>query len=267
VRVSEPTPTSVAGAGLAEQVEQIMSTVDTTITPGDSMYGGNDQHYFSVASEALGAVLHALHGAGPAVPRRVLDFGCGYGRVLRTLRAAFPAAELIACDLDPAAVDNCVRSFGAQGLAASTDPDLIEQVGDVDLIWCGSVLTHLDAPQWTPLLRYFARALRPGGIAVATTHGRRVAWRMSALPDADYGLTEPIARQVLTCYQASGFGYADYPHQDGYGISLSSPGWAMTKALETPGMRLIGYQEAAWDQHQDVLVLAKDADTVLKATR
>jgi SAM-dependent methyltransferase len=258
---------SAFGPRLAEQVEQIMSVVDRTIVADDSMFGGSEEHYFSVASDALGAVLHALHGAGPALPRRVLDFGCGYGRVLRTLRAAFGDAELIACDLDPAAVDRCVRAFGAQGLAASTDPDLIEQVGDIDLIWCGSVLTHLDHPQWTPLLRYFARALRPGGIAVVTTHGRRVAWRMSALPDADYGLTDAVARQVLTCYRATGFGYADYPHQDGYGISLSSPGWAASKALETPGLRLVGYSEAAWDQHQDVLVLAKDADTLLKATR
>ena len=267
MRVSEPAPTSVLGTSLAEQVEQLMSTVDRTIVADDSMFAGNEEHYFTVASDALGAVLHALHGAGSEPPRRVLDFGCGYGRVLRTLRAAFGDAELIACDLDPAAVDNCVRAFGARGLAASTDPDLIEQVDDVDLIWCGSVVTHLDAPQWTPLLRYFARALRPGGTAVLTTHGRRVAWRMSALPDADYGLTDAVARQVLTCYRATGFGYADYPHQDGYGISLSSPGWAVGKALETPGLRLVGYQEAAWDRHQDVLVLRKDADLVLKATR
>lgn len=263
---SEPAPIGVFGPELAEQVGQIMSTVDRTIVPDDSMYAGNEEHYFRVASDALGAVLHALHGSDIPVPRRILDFGCGYGRVLRTLRAAFPAAELIACDLDPAAVDNCVRAFDARGMLASTDPDLIEQVGDVDLIWCGSVLTHLDAPQWTPLLRYLARALRPGGIAVVTTHGRRTAWRVSAL-GADYGLTEADARHVLTCYRATGFGYADYPHQDGYGISMASPGWAVTKALETPDLRLTGFQEAAWDQHQDVLVLAKDANAVLKAAR
>lgn len=255
----------MSGTGLAERVGQIMSTVDRMIAEGDSMFAGSEEHYFGVASDALAAVLHALHGSDLPVPQRVLDFGCGYGRVLRTLRAAFPDAELVACDLDPAAVDNCVRAFGARGVAAATDPDLIEQVGDVDLIWCGSVLTHLDAPQWTPLLRYFARALRPGGLAVVTTHGRRVAWRMST--GADYGLTETTAQQVLTCYRATGFGYADYPFQDGYGISLSSPGWAVSRALDTPDLRLVGYQEAAWDQHQDVLVLAKDANAVLKAAR
>ena len=52
------------------------------------------------------------------------------------------------------------------------------QVREVDLVWSGSVFTHLDAPQWVPLLRYIARALAPGGVAVLTTHGRRVAWRI-----------------------------------------------------------------------------------------
>ncbi|MFD1147834.1 class I SAM-dependent methyltransferase [Saccharothrix hoggarensis] len=255
------------GTELADQVDRVMSAVDRTIVEHDSMYGGNDAHYFGVAADALRATLHALRGEGRPDPARVLDFGCGYGRVLRTFRAAFPDAELVACDLDPAAVARCVEAYRAVPLPAAIDVDLIEQVHDVDLIWCGSVLTHLDAPQWTPLLRYFARALAPGGVAVVTTHGRRVAWRMENMEGQHYGLTEQVVNRILGTYRASGFAYADYPGQDGYGISLSSPGWAVGRALETPGMRLVGYQEAAWDQHQDVLVLAKDADVVLKAHR
>jgi SAM-dependent methyltransferase len=257
----------VGGDELNGLVSKVMATVDRTIVDDDSMYGGNEEHYFGVASDALRAVLHALHGADAAAPRRVLDFGCGYGRVLRTLRAAFPAAELVACDLDPAAVRRCVDAYDAAPLAANVDVDLIPQVHDVDLIWCGSVLTHLDAPQWSPLLRYFSRALAPGGVAVVTTHGRRVAWRMEHLPVDRYGLEEHAHHRVLASYRASGFGYNDYPEQDGYGISLSSPGWAITRVLEAPGLRLTGFQEAAWDLHQDVLVLVKDADAVLKAHR
>lgn len=258
---------SLHGAELTGLVDQAMSTVDRTIAPDDSMYGGNDEHYFGVTRDALRATLQALHGAGRPDPARVLDFGCGYGRVLRAFRAAFPEAELVACDLDPAAVAQCVSAYDARPLAAAVDVDLIEQVHDVDLIWCGSVFTHLDAPQWGPLLRYFGRALRPGGLAVVTTHGRRVAWRMQNVDGRTYGLAEPVLNRVLATYYASGFGYGDYPGQDGYGISLSSPGWAADKVLETPDLRLVGYQEAAWDQHQDVVVLAKDANATLKAHR
>ncbi|WP_228122464.1 class I SAM-dependent methyltransferase [Saccharothrix syringae] len=258
---------SLRGDELTALVDGVMAGVDREIVEHDSMYGGNDEHYFGVGRDALRAVLDALHGASRPAPARVLDFGCGYGRVLRTLRAAFPEAELVACDLDPAAVARCVAAYAAVPLAASVDVDEIEQVREVDLVWCGSVLTHLDAPQWGPVLRYFARALRPGGIAVVTTHGRRVAWRMQNVAERTYGLTEQVLNRVLATYYAAGFGYGDYPGQDGYGISLSSPGWAADKALEAPGLRLVGYREAAWDQHQDVLVLAKDADAVLKVHR
>ncbi|MEU9692935.1 class I SAM-dependent methyltransferase [Amycolatopsis japonica] len=248
---------------LDETVAGIMAGVSTTIAEDDSMFAGNNtEHYMSVSRDALRAVLAALQVTGRPVPKRVLDFGCGYGRVMRSLRAAFPAAELIGCDMDQAALAGCAEAFGARAVIGAPDVDDIEQVTEVDLLWCGSVLTHLDAPNWGPLLRYFSRALAPGGVAVVTTHGRRVAMRAEA--GEDYGLDARATDRVLAAYKACGFGYNDYAGNDGYGISLSSPGWAVQRALEAPGLRLAGYDEAAWDRHQDVMVLVKDADEILK---
>ncbi|MGK4593771.1 class I SAM-dependent methyltransferase [Amycolatopsis sp. w19] len=249
---------------LDETVAGIMAGVSTTIAEDDSMFAGNNtEHYMSVSRDALRAVLAALQVTGRPVPKRVLDFGCGYGRVMRSLRAAFPAAELIGCDMDQAALAGCAEAFGARAVIGAPDVDDIEQVTEVDLLWCGSVLTHLDAPNWGPLLRYFSRALAPGGVAVVTTHGRRVAMRAEA--GEDYGLDARATDRVLAAYKACGFGYNDYAGNDGYGISLSSPGWAVQRALEAPGLRLAGYDEAAWDRHQDVMVLVKDADELLKS--
>ncbi|MEU8411654.1 class I SAM-dependent methyltransferase [Amycolatopsis japonica] len=249
---------------LDETVAGIMAGVSTTIAEDDSMFAGNNtEHYMSVSRDALRAVLAALQVTGRPVPKRVLDFGCGYGRVMRSLRAAFPAAELIGCDMDQAALAGCAEAFGARAVIGAPDVDDIEQVTEVDLLWCGSVLTHLDAPNWGPLLRYFSRALAPGGVAVVTTHGRRVAMRAEA--GEDYGLDARATDRVLAAYKACGFGYNDYAGNDGYGISLSSPGWAVQRALEAPGLRLAGYDEAAWDRHQDVMVLVKDADEILKS--
>ncbi|MGC7093112.1 class I SAM-dependent methyltransferase [Amycolatopsis lurida] len=248
---------------LDETVARVMAGVNTTIADGDSMFAGSTEHYFSVAKDALRAVLAALQVTGRPEPKRLLDFGCGYGRVLRALRAAFPSTELIACDMDPAALASCAEAFGARAITGAPDPDHIEQVTDVDLIWCGSVLTHLDAPNWGPLLRYFSRALAPGGVAVVTTHGRRMALRAEA--GHNYGLDARATDRVLAAYKACGFGYNDYDGYDGYGISLSSPGWAVQRALEAPDLRLAGYDEAAWDRHQDVMVLVKDANATLKA--
>ena len=245
---------------LEDRVRAVVARADRTVAPGDTMYHGNDAHYFAVGASALGAVLLALEAAGRREPRRVLDFGCGFGRVMRTLRAAFPGAELLACDVDADGVAHCARAFGARAVPGSTDLAAMEPLREVDVIWCGSVLTHLDADQWPRLLSYFAGALSDGGVAVMTTHGRRTAWRMEHV--TDYGLAPSDRASVLESYRSSGFGYCDQGQQ-GYGISVSSPAWALGQVGLVPELRTIGYVEAGWDGHQDVLSVARDAERVL----
>ena len=246
---------------IEDRVRAVMSGVDRTIAPGDTMYT-TDDHYFSVAASALRALLAAQESAGLSKPRRVLDFGCGYGRVMRTLRAAFPQAEILASDLDAGAVAHCATAFGARPVQTSTDIDRVERVRDIDLIWCGSILTHLDAPQWPRLLGYFAEDLAVGGVAVMTTCGRVVAWNLAH--DTDYGLAPAARASMLASYRSRGFGYHDYPGQEGYGLSVSTPAWTVAQVVVLPSLRIIGYVEAGWDGHQDVLPVAKDADRLLK---
>ena len=52
----------------------------------------------------------------------VLDFACGGGRVLRSLKAAFPDAELTACDTWQPGLRFCVETFGAKGVVSASDP-------------------------------------------------------------------------------------------------------------------------------------------------
>ncbi len=251
---------ALAGEGIEDRVRAVMARADRRVAPGDTMYHGNDAHYFGVAASALKAMLLALETAGRREPRRVLDFGCGFGRVMRAVRAAFPGAELLACDVDAAGVAYCVEAFGARAVSGSTDLARLEPLRGVDLIWCGSVLTHLDAAQWPRLLAYFACALSDGGVAVITTHGRRTAWRMEHV--ADHGLAPSERASVLESYRSTGFGYRDQG-QRGYGISISSPAWVVGQVRLVPELRTIGYIEAGWDGHQDVLSVARDAERVL----
>ncbi|NIQ58735.1 MAG: class I SAM-dependent methyltransferase, partial [Gemmatimonadetes bacterium] len=59
--------------------------MSTATHPGDTMYEvGRGLHYLSVGLSALRCV-EAVRGRARE-PRHVLDFGCGYGRVLRFLR-------------------------------------------------------------------------------------------------------------------------------------------------------------------------------------
>src|SRR5438874_890183 len=62
-----------------------------------------------------------------------------------------------------------------------------------DLIWCGSLLTHLNSNAWSEFLGLFDLLLDPGGALVFTTHGRWVAERMRR-GRYYYGLSEEQIR-------------------------------------------------------------------------
>jgi SAM-dependent methyltransferase len=197
----------------------------------------------------------ALLAAGAEEPRRILDLPCGHGRVLRVMKRAFPGAAFTACDLERDGVDFCAAEFGATPVYSHVELAQVHFAEPFDLIWCGSLVTHLDARGWLATFQLLVRALRPGGVAVITFHGRWVAYRMQN--GLRYGLPGERAEAVLAQYGATGFGYADYAQQSGYGISLSAPAWILSELASWPELRIVGLCERQWDQHQDVLAIQR----------
>jgi len=227
------------------------------IGPKDGMFKkGNEEHYFKVGRSALEAVRLAMLAAGREDFQNILDLPCGHGRVLRALKAAFPRAQLTACDLNRAGVDFCVEQFEALGAYSDADPAKIALKGKYDLIWSGSLLTHLSERPYLEFLNLFSRLLVPGGVLVATTHGRQVAAAMRA-GRQNYKLAPESIPGVVAAYDAAGFGYADYPGTGGYGISVNTPEWLMKKVTEVPNLRIVLYSEKFWDSHQDVIACVK----------
>lgn len=156
---------------LKELFEQKTTNVVVDISPNDSMYM-NEEHYFSVGHSALQCIKLAMLAANKESFDKILDLPCGYGRVLRMLKAAFPNAKLTACDLDRDAVDYCASVFGTTSVYSNKQPDKILFEDKFDLIWCGSLLTHLNSNYWESFLNLFNSLLYPGNILVFSTHGR-----------------------------------------------------------------------------------------------
>src|SRR5207302_10524500 len=123
--------------GLRRRNEPRISTMDFA---GAS----NPHHYFHFGLPTIRGIEDALRAAGRSGIARVLDFPSGYGRVLRFLVCRFSGACFTACDLDRQAVEFCSRTFGASPLYSKSDFREVEIDGEFDLIWCGSLLTHLD---------------------------------------------------------------------------------------------------------------------------
>lgn len=244
-------------APLQALFEKETTGVPELISPNDTMFGSNpnSSYYFSTGQSALRCIKLAMLGAGTGEPRRILDLPSGHGRILRALKAAFPQAELTACDINRDGVDFCAQALGAIPVYSHEDPDDIELMGTFDLIFCGSLFTHLDADRWPGFLELFHSHLSSGGLLVFTTHGRFVVERLRS-GEVDYGLGADFVTSLVTEFdQGNGFGYRDYPSYPGFGFSLTSPGWLCARLWELPGLQLVSFTERGWNQHQDVVAV------------
>jgi SAM-dependent methyltransferase len=104
--------------------------------------------------------------------RRVLDFGCGAGRVMRQFAAETKNAEFWGCDIDVASIkwvqENLSPPF--QAITCKEQPGLPFADGFFSVIYAMSVFTHLTehASGWLLELR---RTLCDGGLLVLTFLG------------------------------------------------------------------------------------------------
>ena len=242
---------------LTESERVLLAKVSSRIYPGDGMYHGDGTHYFKVGLSAIRCIDEALAGRISTEVPRILDFPCGSGRVLRFLRQRFPDAEITACELEPGPVEFCVRTFGALPAYSSLNLDEVVLAQSFDLIWCGSLATHLNERGILSLLSLFQRQLRTGGLLIFTTHGDFVPGRILRR-DFDYGLTAEQINRIGASYPETGYGFEDYPGEKDYGVSLTSPDWIRSRVAEVGGLREVYFKERGWDDHQDVFGFVRE---------
>jgi len=236
---------------LSESDRQLLMKVPSDIHYNDTMYNGDGRHYFSVGLSAVHCIDRAVTAAKLTEIQTALDLPCGHGRVLRFLVHRFPQTKFTACDLDRDGVDCCERMFAAEGEYSSSDLNALSLRHKFDLIWCGSLVTHLDKSRIKGLLSFFSRQLSPGGLVVFTAAGDRVVEWMSN-GQFDYGIAKKDIPRIRTDYVETGYGYCDYPYMTDYGISLTSPDWIQGQVKHFTGLRQVFFEPHAWDDHQDV---------------
>jgi SAM-dependent methyltransferase len=227
-----------------------------SISDNDEMMHSNIEHYLSVGESAMQSILIGLRAAGRQSCDAILDLPSGHGRVMRWLRAKFPSAHITACDLNRDGVDWCAQTFGARPVYSAPDIHAVQLHETYDLIWCGSLLTHLDWAGWRAFVQFFSNCLNPEGILVFSTHGRLSAeWLHTR--QTDYGLEPEVIPDIIQDYRESGFGYRNYSYSQQYGISIAAPQRVVELVQSHPELRIVGYTEAAWDHHQDIVVCSR----------
>ena len=225
--------------------------VSLEVDRNDMMYEGHPAAYFSSGYSALYCMRQALEEAGRTSVRSILDFGCGHGRVLRSLAAQFPDATLTAVDVNRRGVDFCAKKFGAKPIYSNYDFSNLVFREKFDLIWVGSLFTHLSAKRWPPVLELLRAVLTEEGLLIFSTHGRDAERRLRDRQVLLFNLEPPRIATILEGYDNLGFGYSDYRKYPGYGVSLSSPRW-VTEQLDKLGLESVMLRENGWDDFQDV---------------
>jgi SAM-dependent methyltransferase len=246
------TPVDVAvEQSIVEVLGDSASKLNREINPNDEMYGGARGQYLEQGMSALVHIRRNLEGAGLPTPRKVLDLPCGHGRVMRFLRAAFTEADLTACDINGEAVDFCAKSFGAAAVCSDEDPSKVPLEGQFDLVWVGSLFTHLDRTQWLDFFSFLAGRTAPGGLLVFTTMGPLPSFSLRTL-----GMWDDQIEDMLDGYARDGFGYSEYRWTSDWGLTICSRDFVEGAIEGRPEMRLHSYEVGTWGL-QNVIACVK----------
>jgi SAM-dependent methyltransferase len=112
----------------------------------------------------------------PIDGKRVLDFGCGVGRILGAAVAQDPGGDFTGCEVHGPSVDWLREHLSPAHIIQSSEwPPLGESDASFDLIYAFSVFTHLVDP-WSAWLLELHRLVKDDGFLVITVFGPGHVW-------------------------------------------------------------------------------------------
>jgi SAM-dependent methyltransferase len=212
--------------------------------------------YQSNAVKFVGILENALSAVGKswADVERVLEIGCGYGRIVRVLREHVPPSKIYVSDvIDEAA------NFSAAELGVNKMP-LLEKVQGgydefFDLIYMLGVYIHMPMDFMRKHIELVSKALKPSGLFVFTTQGPISA--QNAEQYSQYWLDKKIVLQDL---ETNGYLFQKYPHYyDQYGMAWHTEDYVRETIQNAKiPLRFIRYGPAEYGGHSDVFVYSKD---------
>jgi ubiquinone/menaquinone biosynthesis C-methylase UbiE len=146
-------------------------------------YGPDAQSYISHGKKDVAEMARIVKESGIVLmnTNRVLEFGCAAGRMLRHVSEFVPKAELWGVDISAQHIQWCVDNLTPAMHFATTTmiPHLPFEDRYFDLIFCGSVFTHIEDIQQSWLLE-LGRVLRPSGRLFITVHDEHTVKQFDA---------------------------------------------------------------------------------------
>ena len=234
----------------------------------DSMLPADDDasvaSYIQAGQSGLAAIARGLEASGKQISQvsSALDLGCGYGRVLRYLCDQVDPQRISSCDLDARAVAFCSAELGTRALLSR--PDFRDvPFESYDLIWSGSLLTHLPEAASETLLSLLPSLLNPGGVAVISFHGAHSLSSLGDLYGGDHASEARAIRDEVgsrgSAYRAYSGRFVGYSGEADYGMAWHR--WEFLKQrcehLSAKVVRATLHIPRGWDDHHDLAVFQR----------
>jgi SAM-dependent methyltransferase len=141
----------------------------------------------AAAAEFIGLAL--AHAAPISPDSRVLEFGCGSGRVGRWIIDQ-TGARFSGCDINPQLVAWCAANLEGDFSLTALAPPLPYADAAFDLVYALSVFTHMHEANARAWFAELARVTTPGGLALLTFLDARLpaAGAVKGLAETGFGI-------------------------------------------------------------------------------
>lgn len=228
--------------------------------------GGHDFHQIG---GRLAALAIELGGLGP--DERILDVGCGFGRLAVALTSYIRNGEYTGLDLDARGIRWCRKHitpahpnfwfahadvanshYNPRGRVSPAELRFPCANASVDVAFASSLFTHLLPPAADHYVWEMSRVLKPGGRAVAT---------FFLLDDAIRGrLADPLVQPRFTAFPEPYYAVAD---PDDPEAAIAYDAAVVAEAFAARGLEVVHVERGAWRAidnprtYQDVIVARK----------
>jgi SAM-dependent methyltransferase len=132
--------------------------------------------YMYEGREAVQVIDNIVQAVGKRLGdlRSFLDFACGYGKSTRFLVQSLAPQKVWVSDIYTGAVDFQKAHLRVNGFYSATNPGDVKFPRKYEVIYVGSLFSHLPAPQFKAWLARLYEVLADDGLLVFSTHGESV---------------------------------------------------------------------------------------------
>jgi 2-polyprenyl-3-methyl-5-hydroxy-6-metoxy-1,4-benzoquinol methylase len=250
------------------------SRLRTRIHPEDQMLRHSLRHWGDAnlsVSQYYGVALQQHHAArqllalahpGGTDGLAILDFACGWGRLLRFLTHSVPPSQVWASEIQADAVRFVREEYGVSSVPSAFDPDQFQPGRSFDFIWVASLFSHLPDALFQQWLARLLDLLTPTGVLCFSVIGERLlptnvpmpasgihfenASEIEELDNRSYGtsfVTEGYVRRAIAAAQGKAAGSAVRLRQ---GLANEQDLYVVTKGPGRDLAALDHFRRGAW---------------------